>query len=58
MLPRIPLKRALSDVPGDPGVKTLSFHCRRHGFDLLSGKFCVPHNPAKKGWGTLSSPKL
>ena len=57
MLHIIPLKRALSDFPGGQGVKTLSFHCRRHEFDLSSGKLCMPRNPAKNGWGMLSSPK-
>ena len=24
-------------------VKTPCFQCRRHGFNLWSGKFCMPH---------------
>ena len=29
--------QSLGDFPGGPAVKTLSFHCRRHGFDIFSG---------------------
>ena len=36
------------DFPGSPVVKTLGFHCRRHGFDPWSGKLCLPCSVGKK----------
>ena len=31
-----------------PVVTTLSFHCRRRGFDPWSGKVCIPCSAVKK----------
>ena len=31
------LLKTYSDFPGSPVVKTLHFHCRKHGFDPWSG---------------------
>ena len=39
---------------GGPGVKTLRFHCREHGFHLRLGSCdptCMPHSRGEKGWG-------
>ena len=39
------------DFPGGPVFKTPCFHCREHGFDLRSEKFCLPCGVAKKNTG-------
>ena len=36
------------DFPGGPVFKILCFHCREHGFEPWSEKFCLPCGVAKK----------
>ena len=36
------------DFPGGPVFKIPCFHCREHGFDPWSEKFCLPCGVAKK----------
>lgn len=35
------------DIHGGPVLKTPSFYCKGHRFDLRSGKFQMPHGTAK-----------
>ena len=51
------IKLHIKDFPGSPVVKTPCFHCRRHGFDPLSGKFHKLWGAAKK-WKHTHTPIL
>ena len=43
-------KSIFRDFPADPVVRTPNFHCKRHRFDLQSGKFHKLWSKKKKKW--------